>query len=169
MDIRSSATSVASYLSFISIAGIASCVLRWHQYRRDTLPCHGGTMLFPISTVCRQPDKTRRPSAQGMAGVKCHWNLSCRNQSFHNILGIPKKPRKPEADAQPSRGLTSVLGFCGLSNLTKGVQSVPLVRNNPLRQFPVSLSATAALHHPQMVLVRMVPLSNLSNAGSMDF
>lgn len=61
-----------------------------------------------------------------------------------------------------------MLGFCGLSNLTKGVQSVPLVRNNPLRQFPVSLSATAALHHPQMVLVRMVPLSNLSNAGSLN-
>ena len=145
------------------------CAVQGYRRRRDTLPCHGGTMLFPISTVCHQPDKTRRPSAQGMAGVKCHWNLSCRNQSFHNILGIPKKPRKPEADAQPSRGLTSVLGFCGLSNLTKGVQSVPLVRNNPLRQFPVSLSATAALHHPQMVLVRMVPLSNLSNAGSMDF
>ena len=125
-------------------------------------------MLFPISAVCHQPDKTRRPSAQGMAGVKCRWNLSCCNQSFHNILGIPKKPRKPDSDAQTSRAFAGVLSFCGLSNLTKRVQSMPLVWDNALRQFPVSFSASSALHYPQMVLARMVSMPDLAGTSSMD-
>lgn len=60
-----------------------------------------------------------------------------------------------------------MLGFYGLSNLTKGVQSVPLVGNYSLWQFPVGLSATAALHHPQMVSVRMISMSNLTSTSPM--
>ena len=125
-------------------------------------------MLFPISAVCHQPDKARRPSAQGMAGIKCRRNLLCRNQSFHNILGIPKEPRKPDADAQPSRGFAGVLSFCGLSNLTKRVQSMPLVWDNALRQFPVSFSASSALHYPQMVLARMLSMTDLAGTSPVD-
>jgi len=106
-------------------------------------------VLYPISAVHHQPDKTRRPSAQRPAELKCGRKQTGHNKPGRNILGIPKEPRKPRSDAQPGRGFAGVFSFAGFRNFAERVQPMPLVWDNTIWQFPVGLPTAAALHNPQ--------------------
>lgn len=66
-------------------------MLLWEEYTTSEI-----SVLLRIS---KQGVRNRLRAAKR---AKCRRHLARRNQPVQNVLGIPKKPCKPETDAQPS-------------------------------------------------------------------
>ena len=101
--------------------------------------------MYPVSTVDDQTDKIRQPFSQRfVVGNRAESRVQDLHR-FHDVPGVVQEPLHPQTDNGNGRPVAADL-LIVFRDFSVHLRAAPLVRNDPVGQFPMCLPALPALH-----------------------